>query len=269
MNIILCVCIVLIVFIFSVRGRVGCVGLTDLRGWRYAHRGLYGGEIPENSLEAFQRAVDQGYGAELDVHLMADGELAVIHDSLLLRTTGRKGRVEELSAQLLNEYKLENTDHTIPLLRDVLKVFDGKAPLIIELKSSGKNTDALCRKTAELLDDYHGVYCVESFDPHCVLWFKKNRPNTIRGQLTQNYLKSTSSKLPLILKFIMRHQMLNFVTSPDFIAYRYSDRVTVSNFLCRKIWGMQGVTWTVKDHKELDLAESEGWISIFEGFEPQ
>jgi len=267
MIILICLAILITAYVLSMRGRTGHTGLSELRGWKYAHRGLHGDGAPENSLEAFRRAVDAGYGAELDVHLLADGELAVIHDSRLMRTTGREGCVEELTADNLRGYKLEGTDYTIPLFRDVLNVFKGKTPLIIELKSAGKNIEKLCGATCELLDTYTGVYCVESFDPRCVRWFRENRPDIIRGQLTEDYFKVTS-KLPFVVKFIMKHQMLNFWTMPDFIAYRYADRKTVSNDICRKVWKLQGVSWTLKNQQELDTAVSEAWIPIFEDFEP-
>lgn len=255
-------------YILSVRGRTGCTGMSDLRGWKYAHRGLHGDGAPENSLEAFRRAVENGYGAELDVHLLADGELAVIHDSLLRRTTGREGRIEDLTADSLQEYRLEGTNFTIPLFRDVLQIFNGKAPLIVELKSVEHNVDELCRAVCALLESYKGAYCVESFDPRCVRWFRINRPDIIRGQLTEDYFQAPQSKLPTIIKFVMKHQMLNFWTMPDFVAYRYADRYTISNNICRKIWKLQGVTWTLKNRQELDTAVLEGWISIFEGFKP-
>ena len=62
--------------------------MKDLARWDYAHRGLHDKEVgsPENSLAAFKEAVESGYGAELDVHLLKDGNLAVIHDSSLFRT---------------------------------------------------------------------------------------------------------------------------------------------------------------------------------------
>ena len=62
--------------------------------------------------------------------------------------------------------------------------------------------------------------------------------------------------------------MQNFLTRPDFVAYKYADRQCLTNFFCRKIWGLQGVTWTIQTPDDLAKAEKEGWIPIFEGFEP-
>jgi hypothetical protein len=118
------------------------------------------------------------------------------------------------------------------------------------------------------MDNYGGAYCMESFDPRCVYWLRKNRPDVIRGQLTENYFASPDSRVPWLLKVLLKNQMLNFLTRPDFIAYKYRDRKTISNILCRKFWGIQGVTWTVKTQEELDTAVSEDWIPIFENFTP-
>lgn len=263
--------LILILFLFYVLStmcRKGHKGLSNLRGWAYAHRGLHGDGVPENSLAAFFKAVDAGYGSELDVHLLADGNLAVIHDSLLKRTTGADGRVEDLTADQLSSMFLEGTQQTIPLLEQVLEVYAGKAPLIIELKPVGNNINMLCKKTCELLDMYSGIYCVESFDPRCVFWFTKHRPDIIRGQLTENFFLSSGSKLPGVVKFLMKTQMFNIMTRPDFIAYKYQDRRNFSNFLCRKVWGAQGVSWTLTSREQYETALNEDWIPIFEGFCP-
>ena len=107
--------LIAILYVLSTMGRKGHPDLPKLRGWAYAHRGLHGNGVPENSMEAFRRAKKAGYGIELDIPLMKDGNLAVIHDSLLVRTTGAEGRIEDLSTGELKHYKLEGTEETIPL----------------------------------------------------------------------------------------------------------------------------------------------------------
>ena len=254
-------------YIFSVRGRTGHPGLADLQGWSYAHRGLHDKHRPENSMSAFQAALEAGYGIELDIHLLKDGNLAVIHDSALIRTTGAAGAVEDLSTEQLSDYQLEGTAETIPTFLQVLKLFDGKAPLIVELKPHGKNYALLAETACKQLETYPGPYCIESFDPRCIHWLRKNRPGVIRGQLTENFL-SGKSTLPWILKFLLTHQLLNFLILPDFVAYRFKDRKTVSNLLVRKLWGVQGVTWTLKNQTEHTSATAEGWLPIFEDYTP-
>ena len=85
-------------YTLGLHGRKGHPDLELLRKYRFAHRGYHDKPVvPENSLPAFRRAIAHGWGAELDVHLMKDGTLAVIHDSSLLRTAGADVQIEELT----------------------------------------------------------------------------------------------------------------------------------------------------------------------------
>lgn len=256
-----------ILYVFANRCRRNHPGLEALRGWSYAHRGLHGKGIPENSMAAFRAALDKGYGIEFDLHLLKDGNLAVIHDSLLKRTTGKEGRVEDLTVEELKNYRLEGTEETIPTFRELLELYAGKAPLIVELKPVDGNHAALCEAACAMLEDYKGVYCMESFDPRCVRWLKENRPEIIRGQLSENFLKS-DPKMSLGLRLVLTHQMMNFLSVPDFVAYKFADRKSTSPYVCRKFWKAQGVSWTLKTKEEYDTAVKEGWLPIFEGFEP-
>lgn len=254
-------------YLLSLMGRKNHPGLKELQGHSYAHRGLHGHGRPENSMAAFRAALEGGYGIELDVHLLADGGLAVIHDSSLKRTTGKEGKVEELTTGQLKQYTLEGTQETIPAFSQVLELYGGKAPLIVELKAVDNNHAALCEATCKMLEGYTGVYCLESFDPRCVLWLKKHRPELIRGQLTENFLK-VKSPVPWVLRFLLTHQLMNFIIRPDFVAYKFADRKNLGNFLVRKLWGIQGVSWTLKTQQEYDTAVSEGLLPIFENFVP-
>ena len=258
---------ILILFALAVIGRRGHRDLAQLRKWKYAHRGLHNDQLPENSMAAFKAALEHGYGIELDLHLLRDGNLAVMHDSALKRTTGADGIIEDLTTAELKNYRLNGTEETIPTFQQVLELYDGKAPMVIELKPVKGNHAALTAKTVEMMAGYKGLYCMESFDPRVVLWLKKNRPDICRGQLTENHF-AAKGKIPAVLKFALTHQLLNFLTMPDFVAYKFADRKTVSNFLVRKLWGIQGVTWTLKTMEEYNTAVKEGWIPIFEDFKP-
>ena len=254
-------------YALATRCRKGHPGLEALRGWRYAHRGLHGSSAPENSLEAFRRAVEGGYGMELDIHLLKDGSLAVLHDHSLQRTAGADVNIEDLTAEELKIFRLEGTDEPIPLFSQVLELVAGRTPLIVELKSTTDNFAALCDAATRLLDGYQGVYCIESFDPRCIGWLKKHRPQLIRGQLAENFLRAKGGIKP-IFKVLMSWQLTHFLTQPDFVAFKYRDRKNLGTWLSRHLWGAQGVSWTLKTQQELDTAEKEGWIPIFEDFTP-
>ena len=241
------------------------------QGWRYAHRGYHDKpRIPENSLPAFRRAVQCGFGAELDVHLMKDGHLAVIHDASLKRTAGADVLVEDLTAEELKQYRLEGTEHHIPLLEEVLPIFAGKAPLIVELKAERGNAAALAEAACALLDKYHVTYCMESFDPRCLMWLWENRPDVVRGQLSENFARhGDGENLPGVVRWVLSNLLLNCRTRPDFIAYRFEDRKCLSLRLCRSIYHAREFSWTIRSKEDMETAEQNGALVIFEQFNPR
>ena len=258
-------CLILL-YLWCLKGRCSRKKMASFFGWSYAHRGLHDAEKPENSMAAFRAALEAGYGIELDIHLLKDGNLAVIHDSSLERTTGCTGDVEDLTTEQLGNYYLQGTQETIPQFQQVLDLFAGKAPLIVELKCYKNNVKPLCEAACKMMDSYEGLYCMESFDPRVVCWLRKNRPDILRGQLSENWM---GKKIPVpgILKWVMTYHIGNFYTRPDFVAYKFEDRKTFGTNICRKLWRIPGVSWTLKTREEYDTAVKEGWIPIFEGFQ--
>lgn len=259
--------ILFIIYADMIKCRNRNPGWSQLEGWKYAHRGLHDETKPENSMAAFQAALENGYGVELDVHLLKDGTLAVVHDSSLKRMTGFDVEVEDLTKADLKKFHLNGTEETIPTFWKVLDLFAGKAPIIVELKVARDNYAELCETACKVLDNYNGPYCIESFDPRCVSWLKKHRPDVIRGQLSSNYFKGNST-LPWLTKFVLTYNLMNHVNRPDFIAYHYGTRNTLSNWLCRYCWKNKMVSWTLRTEEEYYTAIDEGWIPIFEGFRP-
>lgn len=237
-------------------------------GWLYAHRGFHQKpDAPENSLAAFRRAVERGYGMELDVHLLKDGTLAVLHDSVLKRMTGLDGKVEDLTGDDLKTCFLGKSRETIPTFREVLDVVDGKTPLIVELKPVGGNDAALTDAACAMLKDYKGLYCVESFSPLVVRHLAKHYPDIIRGQLCLNYLK-TPEGLTFPEALAATFLLHNFLGHPDFIAYKFADRKNLANRFCLRALKKQGVAWTIRTPQDLETAKAEGLWPIFERFEP-
>lgn len=243
--------------------------MKQLRSYRYAHRGYHDsqGGIPENSLAAFKRAVSMGFGAELDVHLSQDGRLVVMHDDSLLRTCGVDLQIADLTEKELAQFCLEGTAEPIPYLEDVLKIFENQTPLIVEVKPVRGNHAALCEATCRMLDQYRVQYCMEAFDPRAVLWLKKHRPEIIRGQLSQNYSRH-NEKLSAPLRFILHNLLTNFLTRPDFVAFRVEDRTDFSFHICRKLFRGVEFSWTVRSREDQISVEKDGGVIIFEQFDP-
>ena len=242
---------------------------SELQPYRYAHRGYHNTEYPENTLPAFTRAVENGFGAELDVHLTKDGKLVVFHDDDLKRVCGADLRTSDLNAADFTNYPINGTGYTAPLLEDVLKIFENQTPLIVEIKVDHANYAAVTEAACKVLDQFHVTYCIESFDPRVLFWLKQNRPEICRGQLSQNFVKRPDGgNLSKLLRQVLTNLYANFLTKPDFIAYRFEDRNCRAMDVCRNRYGVQEVSWTIRRHEDLIAAECAGCIPIFEYFHP-
>lgn len=230
----------------------------------YAHRGLHTSDrsVPENSLEAFRRAREKGYGFELDVQFSSDSRVVVFHDDTLDRVTGHQGRVDAYPWEELRQMSLCGTDQTIPLFSDVLKITEGGGPLIVELKTGPRNAE-LCRATLDLLKGYKGDFCIESFDPMIVNWFRKNAPEVIRGQLSASFAEMRAGVANPLLAFLLSRCFFTFLNKPDFIAYQIGKRPRKVLRLRKK--GVLLFAWT--PHEAPAPEDNDG--VIFEFYEPE
>lgn len=241
--------------------------MTPFKGRFYAHRGLHdnASQAPENSMPAFKKAVEAGYGIELDIQLTKDQQVVVFHDDLLQRVCGVEGKVSDYTYEQLQEFRLCKSEERIPLFTEVLKLVDGKVPLIVEFKGNDSTDTSLCSVGAEILGNYKGLYCVESFNPIMVAWYRKNRPQVVRGQLAERFFSNTKKTA---LYFVLQNLLLNFYTKPDFIAYKWSDRKTLARKLCRRLYGTTAVTWTIQSQEALEVSRKSFDIFIFDSFIP-
>lgn len=235
-----------------------------------AHRGLFDNESdsPENTLAAFRRAIEAGYGIELDVQLTKDGKMVVFHDGSLRRMTGVDRRLADCTYEELLSLPVGRSDERIPLLDDVLALVNGKVPLIIEIKAE----DDFYPVTAEIakrMADYAGEYCVESFHPFALLWYKTNRPDVLRGQLAENFFRDGETKLSFFKKFALTNLLLNAFTKPDFVAYRHQDADGLAFRMNRFLYRAVTAAWTVKNQEELDGAKRAFDVMIFDSFLPE
>ncbi|MFV0466428.1 MAG: glycerophosphodiester phosphodiesterase family protein [Lachnospiraceae bacterium] len=242
---------------------------TKFMGHFYAHRGLHDNHssAPENSFSAFQKAVDAGYGIELDVQLTKDNKVVVFHDESLKRMCEKPGKIRNFTYEELCDLLLLNSDQGIPLLRDVLSVVDGRIPLIVEIKIHEK-VGTVCAKVNDELKDYRGPYVVESFHPLAVAWYRMNCPHIIRGQLASNFMHSKNLGIWPVY-FVVQNLLSNFIAKPHFISYDCRYRNALSFLICRKLFHTLSVAWTVKDQKTLNSCRELFDLFIFEGFIPQ
>ncbi|MFO7637246.1 MAG: glycerophosphodiester phosphodiesterase family protein [Clostridia bacterium] len=240
--------------------------ISELKGWHYSHRGLHdlGKGIPENTLPAFEQAIANNYGIELDVHLTADDQLVVFHDDDLRHAAGMDMNIHDTGYEEISQHPVYASPYHIPLFSQVLSLVSGRVPLIVEIKSCKRYTE-LCVKVSEMLKNYQGPLCIESFDPRIVKWFRVNRPDITRGQLSSSMFKSN---LHFSTKVIMTFMLMNFTSKPHFIAYMHENAGNLSFLLCRKLFKANTVAWTLRSKEELETARAMFDLFIFEGFIP-
>lgn len=244
--------------------------LKPFENRRIAHRGLHDnkGDAPENSLAAFAKAIQGGYGMELDVRLSKDGIPMVVHDATLRRVAGVNRKVADLTAEEIRAYPLFDTDQRVPTLEEALTLIDGKVPLVVEIKGGGDD-DALCQKTMAELKKYQGDYVVISFSPFVLQWFKKNEPDVLRGQLSMDFFdpwKQRKESWPV--KFAQTNLLTNCISKPDFIAYEFKSAEKLPLVISRKLFQAKTAAWTIRNEKDLAYAEKYFDIVVFEGFLP-
>lgn len=238
--------------------------ISKLKNIHYAHRGLHDNRTsaPENSLKAFELAVEAGYGIEMDVQLTKDNIPVVFHDKTIKRMCGKEGFVWDYTLEELRQFKLAASKERIPTFEEVLKLIDGKVPLIIEYKMDNPNTK-VCELGDQLLSHYKGVYCIESFHPKAVRWYRKHRPDIVRGQLSMDFSKDEKYNAPYFVA--MTYLLSNFITRPDFIAYNHKDEYILSRRLCKKLGGLS-VAYTIKSQEAYEKVKNKFDLFIFDSF---
>jgi glycerophosphoryl diester phosphodiesterase len=207
----------------------------------FAHRGLHGPGVLENSRAAFEAAIAAGHGIELDVQVTRDGHAMVIHDYDLDRLTEGVGRVCGMVAAELERIRLRDGRETIPTLPQVLTLIAGRAPLLIEVKSPGRRVDALSGAVAGALVGYDGPVAVMSFNPEIGRWFARNAPEVLRGLVVteagRRWRGTPTRRLAL------------WRSRADFLAYDIRD--LPSRFAARQRGkGLPVLTWTCRSDAE-------------------
>lgn len=249
----------------KINGKKKC---ESLLGWEYAHRGFHDNqsEAPENSLPAFQKAVDRGYGIEWDVQLTKDRIPVIFHDETLDRVCNVPGKVRDYTWEEIKKFTLYDSKERIPLFEEGLKLVDGKIPLVIEIKMY-ENKMIVCEKVDEVLKKYNGLYCIESFHPLALRWYRKNRPQVVRGQLSSNFNKPEERET--MDRVLVHYLLTNFLAKPDFIAYDIRHKQNISRRICCNLYGSMSAAWTVRSQKEMDDNKKDFALHIFEGFTPK
>lgn len=211
--------------------------MEALKGLPFAHRGLHGGGLIENSLGAFRAAIAAGHGIELDVRITADAQGIVFHDTTLDRLAEASDRVDLRTADELRQTRLKGTDETIPDLAETLDLIAGRVPLLIEVKAPVKNAASICLAVSQALLGYRGPVGVMSFNPEVGRWFARRAPQVTRGLVVTEDGKPKRGR--------MRRRLALWRSRPDFLAYDVRD--LPSRFAARaRARGIPVFTWTCR-----------------------
>jgi len=226
----------------------------------YAHRGLHGVGVPENSPAAFAAAIRRGLGIECDIQRSRDGQAIVFHDHALDRLTSEQGLVAERDAAALGQIVLNGGADTIPTLRQLLDQVAGAVPLLIEIKSPrgrAGRIPALCLSVRRVLEGYGGDHAIMSFDPRIVGWFARHSPLTVRGLVV-------SEEDDKALPGMVRRRLALWHSRPDFLAYDIRD--LPSRFAAgQRRRGLPVLTWTVRNAEHRERAAAHADAPIAEG----
>lgn len=124
---------------------------------RWCHRGWHV-YFPENTMAAYKEPIikDKGWGVELDVRILNDGNIVCFHDLYTKRLLGIPGKIKSLSYRQLKQYKILGSEETAPKLEEAFEYFKGEIPVLIEIK--GFVSDDFRRKLLTTVSHYETKY---------------------------------------------------------------------------------------------------------------
>ncbi len=213
-----------------------------LKAQPFAHRGLHGAGVIENSRAAFHAAIALGHGIELDVQAALGGEPFVFHDETFERLTGESGAFAERSADQIAAITLRGSAETIPTLAEILALVAGRVPILVEVKSHSRHVGHLCLAVRRALEGYRGKIAVMSFNPEVGRWFHEHAPRIVRGLVVTE--EGPETRTERLRGRAIRHLSL-WRARPDFLAYDIAD--LPSAFAgAQRARGLPVLTWTVR-----------------------
>ena len=236
-----------------------------------AHRGLHdiSRGIVENMPGAFQAAISGNFAIETDLQLSADGEAMVHHDDALGRLTEGSGALLGKTSAELRAVPFKNSSERMISLGDLCALVNGRAPLVIEVKSQFVGDRKLVARMAEVLSSYSGPAVGMSFDPDQVLALREKMPALPRGIVAErSYDEADWPEATPAQRRGMLHLRHAFRTRPHFVAYWVNELPAAAPWIARNIFGLPLLTWTVRTPEQRERAARYADQMIFEGFFP-
>jgi glycerophosphoryl diester phosphodiesterase len=203
-------------------------------------------QSPENSLAAFQAAIESNYAIECDLQISADGVPVAFHDDTLDRVTGQSGPVRSRTVAELGKIEIMTSGETIPALSEVLARIAGAVPLIVELKSVAGRIEGLAPAVADDLRGYRGPVAVMSFDAGLAAAMMTAAPGLPVGLIAKGGLATTIR----LLATIVRHGF-------HFLSYSLADLPAPAPLIARWVLGLPLICWTARTPQ--DIGKARRW----------
>lgn len=235
--------------------RVGFLYSHDI-----AHRGLWGGPVPENSLAAARAAIQGGFGIECDVRLSRDGTVMVFHDADTGRLTGRSGSIANMATHDIQSLRLGGGEERVPTLAQFTGLIAGRVPLLIEIKTDTlAQTAPLCLAVRRVLEGYRGPVAVMGFNPEVGRWFLNHAPKIVRGLVMTEHRESRGRAIrdAITRRLAVKRARLDFLG--------YDVRFLPSSLpAALRAKGLPVVSWTVRSEADRAAAAAYADRPIFE-----
>jgi glycerophosphoryl diester phosphodiesterase len=237
-----------------------------------AHRGLHFKQfgLVENTPAAAAAAIAKNYAIECDIQRAKDGEAVVFHDFTLDRLMRAEGRVDAFRAHELGQLSYKECDQRIVSLPEFLASIGGRAPVIVEIKSSYDGDMRLADRGMASVAAYAGPVCLKSFDPAVLVHLRGAGARCPLGLVAQaHYDKDEEwAGLPQDRRASFADLRDFPLARPDFLSWNLNDLPHAVPMLCRNGIGMPVMTWTVRSREALKRGRLWADQIIFEGFEP-
>jgi glycerophosphoryl diester phosphodiesterase len=228
----------------------------------YAHRGLHGAGVPENTRGAFAAAIERGFGIELDVQLSLDGAAVVFHDDDLNRLAGVDAPVASKTAAELARLPILGTAERMATLPDTFSFIADRMPVLVEIKNERSTTGAIEEAVAAAFAAYPGRAAVMSWNVASIAWFARHHPQTPRGLVVTSFWRSGGFS-PYLLPRLAAVLPPELTADPHFLAYDIRCLPTGRSERFRRK-GRPVLTWTVRSEREQERARRYADRPIFE-----
>lgn len=230
-----------------------------------AHRGLHNDIYPENSMPAYQLAIDNNFNIEIDVHVTKDKHIVVFHDNNLKRMCGVNKLVKNCTLEELKSYRLAGTEYTIPTLEEFLNLVDGKVGILCEIKGTNPFDFSIIAPTCKALKDYKGNIALQSFNFTSVIYARRHT-NLPCGELC-TWCSPDGKNPRWHFTDFMGKLWICLLSKPHFIAYdarAIAPNLSPNKWLAK--WGekLPTIVWTVNSEERMESAKKYASNIIFE-----